>query len=168
MSRTKSYTEKNILDGFMEVEIPSWKYFHDYVRKEMLEYSHYFWRGQRDSSWGLETGFDRLVVGKSIPEMKVFLNTQLSNFKLSSRGRRGNNPAREIDENEWWALGQHNSLATPLLDWTHAPFVALYFAFQKAEPPKSGNRSVWAIYPNSANTRIFDKSVDKKTCHCFK
>lgn len=163
MARTKTYVEEDIVDGYMEVRLSSWKYFHDYIRKEMLEYSHFFWRGQRDSEWGLQTSFDRLVEGLPLTEKKSLLKRQLEAFKLSSRGRRGNNPSREIHENEWWALGQHNSLATPLLDWTHAPFVALYFAFEKPVKPKSGFRSVWAIYPTTTNNKIRDLTVSSAT-----
>jgi hypothetical protein len=32
-----------------------------------------------------------------------------------------------------------------LLDWTESPFVALYFAFIKAQQPASGQRAVWVI-----------------------
>lgn len=145
MAKTSRWTEKDPVDGVMEVEFFSWKYFHDYVRQEMLEYSHYVWRGQRDSAWKLESSLDRLLKSRLKTHRPKLATQHLEKFKYAIRGRRGANPSRIDDENEWWALGQHQGLATPLLDWTESPFVALYFAFEKAERPSSGKRSVWAL-----------------------
>lgn len=128
----------------------------------MLEYSHFFWRGQRDAARGLETSLDRLIKSNPLSVQKSLMNNHLENFKLAARGRRGASPVNTMSVNDWWALGQHNSLATPLLDWTHAPFVALYFAFEKETPPVSGNRCVWAIYPPTINDIVKKNNPNEK------
>jgi hypothetical protein len=135
----------DIKDSIMVVELTSWKYFHDFISQKMLNYSHYVWRGQRDAEWGLVSSFDRETrTSLSAPRATVALE-HLERFKLAIRGRRGPHPASFSEVDDWWALGQHNSLATPLLDWTDSPFVALYFAYAKPSRPSGGKRAVWAL-----------------------
>ncbi len=145
MARTPRWKDGALKDGFIEVELSSWRYFHDYVMQEMLEFTHYVWRGQRDSSWSLQTGFDRAMQFKAKASYAWRARRHLENFKMASRGRRGPSPVRIESENDWWALAQHYGLSTPLLDWTESPFVALYFAFEKDQAPSSDKRSVWAL-----------------------
>jgi hypothetical protein len=58
----------------------------------------------------------------------------------------------ELTKDEWWALGQHYGLATPLLDWTYAPYVALYFAFWDVACSDPHNtRAVWGFTPKLLN-----------------
>ena len=143
--RSRWTTRAPSKDGLWTIELLSWKYFHDFVRQEMLHYSHYVWRGQRDSSWRLQTSLDRALKGKLHSVRPSLAADHLERFKYASRGRRGPTALSIQDDNDWWALGQHHGLATPLLDWTESPFVALYFAFEETVKPTTGFRSVWAL-----------------------
>lgn len=153
MPRPPKWVKKATVNGVWDVELSSWKYFHDYVLHEMLDYTYYVWRGQRDSSWQLDSSLDRLLKPKHASARTRLAQKHLDKFQGSARGRRGSNPARISEENEWWALGQHHGLATPLLDWTESPFVALYFAFEKSEKPTNGKRSVWALCPQDEKNK---------------
>jgi len=145
MKEEVRWNEKTLIDGVCHVELASWRHFHDYVIEEMLDYSHYVWRGQRDETWSLKSSLDRLLDKVAKNNRTHLTKRHLAAFQKATRGRRGMNPPPIEDENEWWALGQHNGLATPLLDWSDSPFVGLYFAFEKPEVPASGKRAVWAI-----------------------
>ena len=109
----------------------------------------YVWRGQRDAAWSLQSSLDRLLTSATDTAGTAIGGIQesqhLARFQLASRGRRGASSRHDISEEEWWALGQHHGLATPLLDWTGSPYVALYFAFEESDAPDSGTRAVWAI-----------------------
>lgn len=147
MSEQKNWEDLDIENGIGEIRFTKWRYFVDFVQQEMLDYDHYVWRGQRHSDWALESTLDRLINRAKIPELvrTSFRMSHLEQFKYSVRGRRGSNPAALETENEWWSLGQHHGLATPLLDWTTSPFAAAYFAFISTDKPQSKFRAVYAI-----------------------
>jgi hypothetical protein len=94
----------------------------------------------------LETTLDRII--KQLPHElqveKVLLN-HLLRFKKAIRGRRGPSPTHLKTDDEFWALGQHYNLATPLLDWSLSPYIATFFAFCSIEPSESGERCIWAL-----------------------
>jgi hypothetical protein len=54
-------------------------------------------------------------------------DSYLSAFRTYSSGLRGATPAN-LDADQWWALGRHYGLRTPLLDWSDRPFVGIFFA----------------------------------------
>lgn len=131
-------------DGMQEVVLSSWKWFADYIQKHLVDYKTYVFRGQRKSTWSLESTLDRSIRSTHNIGTDFNYDKYLEGFKASTRGRRGPNP-QELSEDDWWALGQHHGLATPLLDWTESPFVALFFAFAKPRERITDNRAVWAI-----------------------
>ena len=155
MARTARWDERPYIDGTMEVKLTSWKYFSDYINQVMLTYTAYVYRGHGDSSWKLEPTLDRIIKSPNSPKREAHLKT----FKFETRGRRGLNPPIIEDENEWWALGQHHGLKTPLLDWSESPFVALYFAALVAQKEKTRSFSVFALYQGvitKNNKKILD------------
>lgn len=162
MPRAKRWIIKPIKDGVMEVDLTSWKYLYDFVRQEMLDYSHYVWRGQRDAAWSLASSFDRAMTFKPKSSYATLAKRHLNSFKLASRGRRGANPSTPGSDDDWWALAQHHGMATPLLDWTESPFAAMYFAFDKEQAPSSDKRAIWALNAvNSKNKSITDAHVGR-------
>ncbi len=133
-----------VTDGVQDMRLPSWKDFSDFVNTRLPNPRDYIFRGQRRSSWRLETSLDRTIRSLNQP-VDPNPATHLEQFQLSMRARRGENPRRIDKDTDWWALGQHYGLVTPLLDWTESPFVALYFAFAKEHKAQTGERAVFAL-----------------------
>jgi hypothetical protein len=126
--------DKNI-DGLIpSTRIESWESFHEIVKSYRSDDdgTEYVFRGQHNYEWPLQPSLDRLSEGAIQEEIA---RKQLRNFRLSIRGRVSNHGGLNEDNIELWAIGQHHGLATPLLDWTLAPYVALFFAFVNEDLP---------------------------------
>lgn len=156
MSRTKRWQKSKMQDGIGEIRFSRWRYFIDFINQEMLNYYTYVWRGQRCDNWTLQSTLDRLIEKAEISKARVpyFRHDHLEQFKYAVRGRRGPNPSVIKDENEWWALGQHHGLSTPLLDWTNSPFAAAYFALINTGANQTEYRAIYAIHKPSIEDKV--------------
>src|SRR5436309_7831676 len=103
MPRPKRWIALKFEHGIQEFELSSWKYFPDFVRAELLDYPQFIYRGQPSSGWPLEPSIDRILRSRARITSRVARVRHLNTFRLAVRGRRGPNPARVEDENEWWA-----------------------------------------------------------------
>ena len=147
MTANAKWSESPIDAGTVVVTVPTWSGFQEFVHGRTLQYRDLIWRGQRCDHWLLESTLDRkLKGGANNVDARA---SHLERFKLATRGRRGSSPPLVPNENDWWALGQHHGLATPLLDWTTSPFVAAYFAFSKITESQTSYRAIHALWQPS-------------------
>jgi FRG domain-containing protein len=69
-------------------------------------------------------------VGRAAHTSKSRAKYEQSLFEIFRREARGCLNAIPTTDWEWLSLAQHHGLPTRLLDWTHNPLVALYFAVE--------------------------------------
>ena len=158
-------------DGVMTYSLASWSSFFDFLETEVFHAAirpkrAYIWRGQRRSDWSISSSLDRLFqrlgLGSAGAEvLDKYSQEHLRSFTYATRGRRGLNPASLL-ENEWWALGQHFGLATPLLDWTRSPFAAAYFAFEEIGAGTTQHRIVCGLDQVAVQLRS-DQMLEEKS-----
>lgn len=137
----------DVIDGVRDIHCDCWLGFVNFLNGTLSDYHRYVYRGHASSKWALESTLDRLTsntkTAKGIQKIVKRREDHLGNFKLATRGRR--KYAIEMSDDEWWALGQHHGLATPLLDWTESPYVAAYFAFANEPKQRTSECVIYAL-----------------------
>ena len=131
-----------------EERFKSWHAFRAWVDQDR-QVCPVYWRGQKDPTWPLASSFEREILAMNTAGCSQTSNLYpydgrydkkswddgfyagirdryLGAFKEASVGLRGANPAA-LDEDQWWALGRHFGLVTPLLDWSESPYIAAFF-----------------------------------------
>ncbi|WP_145587808.1 FRG domain-containing protein [Yersinia aldovae] len=136
-------------DGLIpSARVKSWQHYISLVNEGQLgkQSDDMLFRGQRNGSWALTPSISRLSKTGTYSEETA--EKQLEIFKFSIRGRT-KIPVSQLSPEDVWAIGQHYGLWTPLLDWSHSPFVAMFFAFSEPDPkdekPKNHSRAIFRI-----------------------
>lgn len=100
------------------------------------------YRGQSSTDWPLQSLWERkfhriqraglgevysVQRNEADERYQSVLRGHLTSFK--TRATHVRPLLKDMHDDQWWALGRHHGLWTPLLDWTFDPHVAAYFAF---------------------------------------
>jgi len=138
-----------------EHHLESWAKFQEYAAvfadPNRKPWDEVWFRGQRDARWGLHTTLERRSPDKRavadylnvIREIKPAIETFTGNqFSMPTEDIEGVCRDYEPTRLEWllrecatyMAHLRHAGFPSPLLDWTHSPYVAAYFAFYHADP----------------------------------
>jgi hypothetical protein len=139
--------------------------FEDLTRKPWDEV---WFRGHADAVWRLRTTLERRSTKiqavapylKVISEIKSAVETFTGNDFHMPTGMEYEQTCREYDRFEWvlresatyMAHLRHGGFPSPLLDWTHSPYVAAYFAFSRAR--HDGDVAIYAYRERPVNFKI--------------
>jgi hypothetical protein len=136
-------TEELVVDSFQE--------FHSVVHRPDSYGTLY--RGQKDIQWPLRPKIGRYIekfeangLGKA--DLEKAESALMRIFRKQSAYHLGFLPK---DGWQVWSIAQHHGLPTRLLDWTHSPLVALFFAVEK---PFDGDSVVYALKAREGHVSI--------------
>ena len=153
-------------DKFTKERIPvtrieKWRDFTKLVDSKLFERNNtkLIFRGHRRWDWQLSPTLGRKPYSENGKVTKEKAKKMHELFSQAVRGRLSD--PSFVDDSNWdelWAVGQHYGLKTPLIDWTHSPYVALFFAFNEQDPPnESIDNAYRAIY-------VLNKTFVEKEC----
>ena len=133
--------------AFTEIRVTSWP---DALRRLTALDPFHIFRGQGDAEWTLNTSIERChFFGKNYRVEKDFLK----DFQRGACTYLASLPAPD-DILSWLSLMQHHGAPTRLLDFTHSPYVACYFALENART----DAAVWAIHSQHLKEDLAQKS----------
>src|SRR5262245_17600391 len=126
--------------GLLERKISSWSELRNVL--ERLTNAGWAFRGQADATWPLESSLTRYLKAFGGPEERWLLREKhiLHTFKRKAHLLVPRTP-EEGETLEWLALMQHHGAPTRLLDFSWSPYVATFFALERA----TADAAIWAI-----------------------
>jgi hypothetical protein len=124
--------------------LESWQDFLEHVIH--TPYSNWAFRGERDSSWPLYSSISRYLMHNAVAR-DAWSEQEARILRIFKRKAHQflERPPEWDDDFQWLALMQHHGAPTRLIDFTWSPYVAAFFALERA----LGDCVVWAMNPAS-------------------
>jgi hypothetical protein len=155
-----------------EQRLGSWEEFQQYVATfedpTRKQWDEVWFRGQSDALWPLHTSLERRstktravadylkLISEIKPAVETFTGGQFSmpnRLKLEKACREYDLFDQNLRECATYiAHLRHGGFPSPLLDWTHSPYVAAYFAFHRAW--HDGDVAIYAYRERPMNFKI--------------
>jgi hypothetical protein len=127
----------------------TWEEFKQHATAHLQAHRAVVYRGQRDSSWRLQTSASRAGLVRSPGDIGAYFNGILHLLQRELEAATPNrwNLADPVHLCHFLAFAQHNGFPTPLLDWSLSPYIAAYFAFEGVnhQEPQSSFVSIHAL-----------------------
>jgi hypothetical protein len=122
------------------IEIHSWKRYQQIVAGP--EYRSWAFRGQSDASWPLFSSLSRYLIQYRI-DPRAWPEQEMRSLRIFRRKAHLflNVVPPDDDSFQWLAMMQHFGAPTRLLDFTWSPFVAGFFALERA----TKDAAVWGL-----------------------
>src|SRR2546427_7040653 len=114
--------------------IRSWRDLMAVTSRYMDTGIRYAYRGEADQSWDLVPSLLRLAADATADRLLRLERDAYEEFATQAHLHISDEHLPRAHEPKivsWWPLMQHHGAPTRLLDWTHSPFVAAYFAVEK-------------------------------------
>jgi hypothetical protein len=124
------------------IRVDSWEEFLQHITR--TPYSNWAFRGERDERWPLYSSLSRYLQSFQVaPDAWQEQERRIIRiFKRKAHVFLDNPPAPD-DDFQWLALMQHHGAPTRLLDFSWSPYVAAFFAMERAV----ADSVVWALNP---------------------
>jgi FRG domain len=134
--------------SYRELRLKSWQSFLKFITD--APYTHWAFRGEQYAEWPLYSALSRYlqtfgIAPRAWPEQEERI---LRIFKRKAHQYLPQPPDLD-DDFQWLALMQHHGAPTRLIDFTWSPYVAAFFALERA----TGDAAVWAVNPARLQSR---------------
>lgn len=151
-------TEAAARSSYRVIRLKSWDDFLRIITS--TRYTHWAFRGERDARWPLSSALTRYLQNFQVdPEAWPEQERRILRIFKRKAHVYLSQPPEPDDDFQWLALMQHHGAPTRLIDFTWSPYVAAFFALERA----TGDSVVWAMNPGRVqSSRAPDSMVDPR------